>query len=144
MTTPVFSQGRRTYPWGNEDKELIQFHRDIIAIHKTNREFLTGSLKDMEKDYNVIGYGRFTKQEQSAILINNNDYEITKELAVWYLGTPKEGIMKRIFLTTSEGYTTEEEEYPIVAGKVKVVLPPTSAIILKYREKGGKKFLNFR
>ena len=135
---------RRTYPWGNEDKELIQFHRDIIAIHKTNREFLTGSLKDMEKDYNVIGYGRFTKQEQSAILINNNDYEITKELAVWYLGTPKEGIMKRIFLTTSEGYTTEEEEYPIVAGKVKVVLPPTSAIILKYREKGGKKFLNFR
>ena len=24
---------RRTYPWGREDKELIRFHKDMIAIH---------------------------------------------------------------------------------------------------------------
>ncbi len=58
---------RRTYPWGREDKELIRFHKDMIAIHKKNREFLTGSLKYMEGEHNVIGYGRFNKEEQSAI-----------------------------------------------------------------------------
>lgn len=135
---------RRTYPWGREDKELIRFHKDMIAIHKKNREFLTGSLKYMEGEHNVIGYGRFNKEEQSAILINNNDYEITKELSVWYLGTPKTGTMKRLILTTWEGYTTEEAEYPIVSGRVKVTMPPTSAIVLKHRAEGEKKFLHFQ
>lgn len=135
---------RRTYPWGREDKELIRFHKDMIAIHKKNREFLTGSLKYMEGEHNVIGYGRFNKEEQSAILINNNDYEITKELSVWYLGTPKTGTMKRLILTTWEGYTIEEAEYPIVSGRVKVTMPPTSAIVLKHRAEGEKKFLHFQ
>ena len=135
---------RRTYPWGREDKELIRFHKDMIAIHKKNREFLAGSLKYMEGEHNVIGYGRFNKEEQSAILINNNDYEITKELSVWYLGTPKTGTMKRLILTTWEGYTTEEAEYPIVSGRVKVTMPPTSAIVLKHRAEGEKKFLHFQ
>ena len=28
---------RRTYPWGNENQELIEFHRDIIRIHKSSQ-----------------------------------------------------------------------------------------------------------
>lgn len=135
---------RRTYPWGREDKELVRFHKDMIAIHKGNREFLTGSLKYMEGEHNVIGYGRFNKEEQSVILVNNNDYEITKELAVWYLGIPKAGTMKRLMLTTWEGYTTEEAEYPIVSGRVKVTMPPVSAIVLKHRADGEKRFLDFQ
>ncbi|MDE7284456.1 MAG: glycoside hydrolase family 13 protein [Lachnospiraceae bacterium] len=123
---------RRSYPWGHEDKELLEFHREIIRIHKQNKEFLTGSLKYMEEDYNVIGYGRFTKEKQSAILINNNDYEITKTLSVWYLGTPKECTLKRLILTTADGFTTESEEYSVSAGKVSITLPPTSAIILQH------------
>lgn len=135
---------RRTYPWGREDKELIEFHKQMIAIHKENREFLTGSLKYMEADYNVIGYGRFNRQEQSLILVNNNQHEITKELSVWQIGTPKEGVMKRLMLTTAEGFTGEKTDYPIIKGKVKVTLPPTSAIVLKHYKKKGKNFLQFR
>ena len=134
---------RRTYPWGREDHELINFHKDIIRIHKENKEFLTGSLKYMESDYNVIGYGRFTKQSQSVILVNNNDYEITKELGVWYLGIPKECTIQQLLLTTSEGYTTEPKEYPVVSGKVKVTLPATSAVILHYEDNSIQNFLEF-
>ncbi len=134
---------RRTYPWGQEDKELIVFHKEIIKIHKQNKEFLTGSLKYIEADYNVIGYGRFTRTEQSVVLVNNNDYEITKELSVWDLGIPKECILKRLILTTAEGYTTENKEYPVISGKVTITLPPTSAIILKYSKPVSKNFLHF-
>lgn len=136
---------RRTYPWGHEDKELIDFHKKIIRIHKQNREFLTGSLKFMESDHNVIGYGRFTREEQSVILINNNGHEITKDISVWYLGTPKECMMKRLLLTTADGFTTEAKEYPVVAGKVHITLPPTSGIILKhvYPKPEKKNFLHF-
>lgn len=134
---------RRTYPWGQEDKELIAFHKEIIKIHKQNKEFLTGSLKYIEADYNVIGYGRFTRTEQSVVLVNNNDYEITKELSVWDLGIPKESILKRLILTTAEGYTTENKEYPVISGKVTITLPPTSAIVLKYSKPVSKNFLHF-
>lgn len=134
---------RRTYPWGHEDQELIDFHKAIIKIHKEHKEFLTGSIKYIESDYNVIGYGRFTRQGQSVILVNNNDHEITKEMSVWYLGIPKECTMKQLILTTAEGYTVEEKEYAVISGKVTVTLPATSAIILRYEDHMIKNFLQF-
>ncbi|MCM1266674.1 MAG: glycoside hydrolase family 13 protein [Bacteroidales bacterium] len=135
---------RRTYPWGHEDKELIAFHKDIIRIHKTHQEFLTGSIKQVEADYNVIGYGRFTREAQSLILVNNNGHEITKELSVWYLGIPKECAMSRLLLTSADGYTTEEKEYPVIAGKVRLVMPPTSAVILRHESRREKSFVEFK
>ena len=136
---------RRTYPWGREDKELIDFHKAMIAIHKENEEFLTGSIKRYEEtDYNVIGYARFNKKEQSIVLVNNNNHEITKEMSVWLLGMPKMGVMKQLIITTADGYSTESKEHPIVNGRLTVTLPPTSAIILKYRQKAVKKFLQFK
>lgn len=134
---------RRTYPWGHEDHEMISFHKDIIRIHKSHKEFLTGSLKYMDADYNVIAYGRFNKMGKSVILVNNNDYEITKELSVWYLGIPKECMLKQLLLTTAEGYTTEDKEYPVMAGKVSITLPKTSAIILRYTDAAGRSFVQF-
>lgn len=134
---------RRTYPWGHEDHEMISFHKDIIRIHKSHKEFLTGSLKYLDADYNVIAYGRFNKMGKSVILVNNNDYEITKELSVWYLGIPKECMLKQLLLTTAEGYTTENREYPVVAGKVSITLPKTSAIILRYSDASGRNFVQF-
>ena len=135
---------RRTYPWGHEDQELINFHKEIIRIHKSHKEFLTGSLKYVEADYNVLGYGRFTRQGQSLIVVNNNDHEITKELAVWYLGVPMECAMQRLLLTTADGYTTEEKEYSVISGNVTVTLPATSAIILRYENPIMQSFLQFR
>lgn len=134
---------RRTYPWGHEDHEMISFHKDIIRIHKSHKEFLTGSLKYMDADYNVIAYGRFNKMGKSVILVNNNDYEITRELSVWYLGIPKECMLKQLLLTTAEGYTTEDKEYPVTAGKVSITLPKTSAIILRYTDAAGRNFVQF-
>ena len=98
---------RRTYPWGNEDQELIAFHKDIIRIHKSHKEFLTGSLKYIDADYNVIAYGRFNKTGKSVIVVNNNDHEITKELSVWYLDIPKECMLTQLLLTTAQGRSEE-------------------------------------
>lgn len=136
---------RRTYPWGHEDQELIAFHKEMIRIHKQNQEFLTGSLKHVAEEYNVIAYGRFTKDVQSVILVNNNDHEISQSLSVWYLGMPKECMLRQLLLTTGEGFTTASKEYPVIAGKVNITMPPTSAIILQHRfnRPEKKNFLQF-
>lgn len=122
---------RRTYPWGHEDQELIAFHKEIIRIHKENKELKTGSIKYLDKDYNFIAYGRFNRNAQTVVLVNNNDYEITKKVSVWELGMPKETIISRLMLTSEEGYTTEKKEYPVVVGKIEITLPKKSAVILR-------------
>lgn len=134
---------RRTYPWGHEDQELISFHRDIIRIHKSYKEFLTGSLKYIDADYNMIAYGRFNKTGKSVIVVNNNNQEITREFSVWYLDIPKECTITQLLLTTAEGYTMEPREYPVTAGKIHITLPATSAVILRYEDPIGRNFVQF-
>ena len=126
---------RRTYPWGHEDQELIQFHKEMIRIHKENQEIRTGSLKYIDGDFNILGYGRFNRKEVIVVLINNNDHEVTREFSVWHLGIPKKSFMKRLMFTTEEGYTTEVCDYPVVAGKMHITLPKTSAIVFKYHKR---------
>lgn len=135
---------RRTYPWGKEDKELIQFHKDMIHVHKTCKEFLTGSLKHVVSDYNVIGYGRFNKEAQSLVVVNNNDSVMIKEISVWELGVPRECTMDQLILTTKDGFTTKKANFPVISGKVMVNLPPKSAVVLRHVNKPThKKFLHF-
>ena len=66
---------RRAYPWGNEDMEMVEFHRDIIRIHKSTSALVDGSFKQLYSDYNVISFGRFKRNSQAVTIINNNDVE---------------------------------------------------------------------
>lgn len=125
---------RRTYPWGHEDRELLEFHKDIIRIRKENRELRTGSMKYVDGDYNFLAYGRFNKEGQCLILINNNDHPIEKMIFVWELGTPKHGFMKALLWTDESGYSMGEHKVEMAAGKIRIQLPKKCAVILKYTE----------
>ena len=126
---------RRTYPWGKEDQELIAFHRDIIRIRRENPELREGSIKEVESDYNFLSYGRFNRQGQCLIAINNDNQTIKKDLIVWPLGIPKSGRMKTLLTTDERGYSLEVREYDIRAGKITLEMPPTSSVILKFAGK---------
>lgn len=122
---------RRTYPWGHEDKELIQFHKDIIRLRRENPELRTGSIKYIDRDYNFLAYGRFNRKGQCLILVNNNYHPIEKQIFVWDLGTAKHGKMRTLIQTDENGYSAGQE-YEIEGGKIKVELPKTSAMVLKF------------
>lgn len=126
---------RRTYPWGHEDQDLIDYHKELIAIHKKYPEFKTGSVKFMDKDYNLLAYGRFTRKGgHNLIVINNSDKEIRKTFSVWNLGVPKEGFMETLIETTPKGFSTAKKQVPVIGGKVTITLGPTSGIILHYED----------
>lgn len=144
---------RRTYPWGREDKELIAFHKEAIRIHKENPEFRKGSLRWLLGEYNMIGYGRFTAESHSVILVNNNEHEVTKEISVWEVGMPRDAELVRLLLTSSEGFNTEPENYRLINGKLNITMPAKSAVILQHqnekktvyeKQKVRKNFLQFR
>ena len=52
---------RRTYPWGKEDRQLIQFHRDIIRLHKHYEVLKSGSVKFLFNGPGTLSYGRFSR-----------------------------------------------------------------------------------
>lgn len=125
---------RRTYPWGFEVKELIDFHKEIIRIHKDYEAFKTGSLKMLYWSDNILAYGRFQGNEQFVIIINNSGDRAEVHIPAWLAEVPMQGSMRRIMYSYENGYTTEYEEYLIRDGEVSANMGSHSALILKTQE----------
>ncbi len=124
---------RRTYPWGREDHEMIQFHKDLIALRREYPTLRKGSVKFLYTAYSIISYGRFDSDGQFIMAVNNGDHEAIFEIPVWEVDVPRYTTMERLILTTTEGYTMASEEYQVAGGYMKVTLPPESGIILKHQ-----------
>lgn len=125
---------RRGYPWGREDQELIQFHRDIIKVHKESEALMKGSVMFLHGEYKVVSYGRFLPGE-AVVVILNNDYEPHElNLHVRRLGVQDAAVMKTCITTTESGYQLDEMEYVVENNKLKITVGPISAVVLKYTE----------
>ena len=125
---------RRGYPWGREDQDLIQFHRDIIRVHKSSEALMKGSVMFLHGTYKVVSYGRFLPGE-AVVVILNNDYETQElNLHVRRLGIRDGAVMKTCITTTESGYSMEESEYTVANNKLKIEVSPISAVVLRYKE----------
>ena len=122
---------RRTYPWGKEDLELIEFHRDVIRIHKQNVALKKGSFRPLHEDYNVIAFGRFYLDNILFTVVNNNDYEKEVRFSVRPLGMGYEEDIERLILSSDNGYNAGVLKMHISNGEFIAVMPPRSAAIYK-------------
>ena len=118
---------RRTYPWGREDIELIEFHRDAISIHKHNKALKKGSFKALLGDYNIIAYGRFLEENIIAVALNNNGVEREIRIPVWQLGVRDDDIMESLMISQKDFYNVGKMEYKIQNGDLVVRLPAFGA-----------------
>ena len=125
---------RRTFPWGNEDKELQAFHKEVIRIHKEEQPLKKGSITLLASDDNLLAYGRFEADEQIVVVVNNSDELRTVTVPVWYAGVEMEGRMKRLIYSYENGYTTEYDEYIVQDGEIVLNMGAHSAIVLKPAE----------
>ena len=122
---------RRTYPWGREDIELIEFHRDAISIHKHNKALKKGSFKALLGDYNIIAYGRFLEENIIAVALNNNGVEREIRIPVWQLGVRDDDIMESLMISQKDFYNVGKMEYKIQNGDLVVSLPAFGAGIFR-------------
>ena len=122
---------RRTYPWGHEDQELIEYHRKMIRIHKEHEALLTGSLKYLEGAYKVICYGRFTAREKMVVLINGGFDEAKVRVPVWEIGVTEEEELQRIIMSREADFTLDTAVCPVQGGVLEITLPAITAILLK-------------
>ncbi len=120
---------RRTYPWGNEDMALIAFHKDMIRIHKKYDALMHGSLVHLHSEYKCIAYGRFTRKEAVAVVINSDFVDKNIHLHIRHLGVPNNRTMCRVMLTTEEGYSTDPQTVITQNNQMVVVVPKMSSAV---------------
>lgn len=122
---------RRTYPWGHEDLELIEFHRDVIAIHKENKALRRGSFKPLAGEFNMVAYGRFLEDNKVAVIVNNNGEDKTVHIPVWQLGVTDDEEMERLMLSMENSYNVGKMTYKVEDGNLEVTMPRFSAAIFR-------------
>ncbi len=122
---------RRTFPWGNENQRLLNFHKEMIRIHKEQEILRTGSIKMLTWANNVLAYGRFQDDEQIVVILNNSKELKEITVPVWLAEVPQNTRMCRLMYTYEEGFTTEYDEYIVQDGDVVVNMGRHSVLILK-------------
>ena len=124
---------RRTYPWGNENKLLISYHKDVIALRKDIHCLKTGSIKNLDAGNGYIIYGRFDGDDCAAVIINCTDGDLNLSVPVWELGVPTGAVMQRRLLTYSAGYTTDGDNCEVRHGSLFLTLPAKSGSVYHYK-----------
>jgi len=122
---------RRTYPWGHENQELIEFHKIMIKIHKESSAIRTGSLRILTHGHGFLSYVRFNRKEQVVVILNNTNEIKECTIPVWIGELPVEGVMRRVMYSYEEGYIAEPEKVLIKDGEVIVSMGAYSAMVLK-------------
>ncbi len=127
---------RRTYPWGQEDQELLAWYKQVIAVHNRYDIFKTGEWISLPVHDQVYGYIRkisngknvFSQSAQdntAVILLNSSiDQSITVEIPIrkWC-----HGIMVDML--------NNKQEIRIVKGMLTVSLQPLEGKVLLQIEK---------
>ena len=122
---------RRTYPWGHEDKQMLQFHKEAIRIHKSSTALRTGSYKMLYTAWGILGYGRFDKNERYAVIVNNTQETVNVAVPVWQIGVADGSRMEQQLMSVAESFTKVPDIYVVTDGYLMVAMPRTSAVILK-------------
>ncbi|WCK52693.1 alpha-glycosidase [Aneurinibacillus sp. Ricciae_BoGa-3] len=133
---------RRTYPWGREKTELLDWHRKMTSLRKTYDVFRTGEWEPFIADSDVFGYirrisggaDRFgqTKQDNTAIVVANRHLTEPKKVTI------QTGVAELSEFIEVAG-TGEERDggkiHQAVNGLITIELPPLSGLVLIDKDK---------
>ena len=130
---------RRPYPWGNEDKELIKFHRKAIKLHKLSPELSLGSLMRLPVHSGSLAYARVYRKEASIVIVNTMNVAMEYKLPVWMLGIGKGKKYRTRLRTDRNGFKTRGRVIKDEDGILTVIVEAGGAVILRHKKAGFKK-----
>ena len=144
---------RRTYPWGHENLELIEFCRYMVELRNLCPAFRNGSLVELAAEDGFIAYGRFLRKRDrtgenvraaaretgakcsGVVLINTSASEREVSVDVAPAGVSGRDRIVRAMLATEEGYNAGQVEILLADGMLSLTMPPVSAMVFTAEEK---------
>ena len=121
---------RRTYPWGRENRPLLDYHRDAIMVHKCSSALRRGSFKFLARGRDFISYCRFNRVEKYVIAANVGANTLEVDIPV-YLAEVTDGDMIQAIVTNETGYSIMPTKHQVKDGSLHLTLTPYSAVVLK-------------
>lgn len=121
---------RRTYPWGHENQELIEFHRYLINIRKRNSAFRTGSFVPLLAESGVIAYGRFDAENRGIVVVNSTGMKKNVHIPVWQAEVMGD-YMWRMMKSTENFYNVGRIKYPVENGILNLEILPHCSMIFE-------------
>ena len=62
---------RRTYPWGNEDKELIAYYKQVMGVRNAHKQlFAHGDVNTLKAEGDIFAYARTNGSEAAVVALN--------------------------------------------------------------------------
>jgi glycosidase len=72
---------RKSYPWGKENKELVDFYHRIVNIRNNENSLKKGDLDFYETDSSIFAFERNYKDEKIIVLLNvSNEQKLIKDI----------------------------------------------------------------
>ena len=125
---------RRTYPWGEENWELIEYHRYLFEMRRQNPGLKLGSVKELGACQGMISYGRFWKDSCLVIVLNQGAERWHGRIPVWELGIGDGAEMERIMFTGTSGYNAGKISILCTGGYMELDMPPCSGGVFRLKE----------
>ncbi len=100
---------RATYPWENENAQLLDFYKALGNVRKNCKAFIDGDFYTVFADVNTVAYTRKSKDSQVFVAVNRGDRLVNIEI-------PNEFIDAKMFGKAINGKNAEllEDEYLIL------------------------------
>ena len=121
---------RRTYPWGHENLELLEYHRYMNRWHKVRKELKSGSLIKLISNAGAVCYARVLKDNVSVIVINTGEYAKKIDIPLYLTGMRDNAIISRVIYTNGTGYNVGRVTYENDNGYLNMEIEPHSGYLL--------------
>ena len=118
---------RRSFPWGKEDWNILEFHKYAIGLHKRHKSLRYGSLIPILGEKDLIAYIRAVKDEQMLVVIYTGSEEIEVDIPVWLMGLKNKDSLVRVMLTEETSYNVGEYAIEVKGISAKLKLKKNTA-----------------
>ncbi len=118
---------RRSFPWGKEDWNILEFHKYAINLHKRHKSLRYGSLIPILGEKDLIAYIRAVKDEQILVVIYTGNEEIEVDIPVWLMGLKNKDSLVRVMLSDETSYNVGEYAIEVKGISAKLKLKKNTA-----------------
>lgn len=125
---------RRTYPWGRENLEILEFYREAICIHKQNQVLKTGSYRPLNSSKNFLCYGRFDEENAVVTAVNTSEFDMEISTPAWLLGTKDGDVYERLIETSKDFYNCGRIMVEQKNGNIGFVVKAGSSVIFRKKQ----------
>ncbi len=120
---------RRTYPWGNENYEILMYYRYLALIHKHNICMKLGSLIRVMARKDLIAYARTYGKNKALVIIYTGKTSLKVSVPIYLAGIQKGEILSRMMYSDDNGHNAGKLDTVAEDSHLTVDLEPNASLL---------------